>query len=95
MKLPHPNKEHNCNNKHLCKNKCFYSEKSRNCKDYCNLEYGHKGNCKCELEVNEHLCNNKCSILSNDCKIKCILPINHTGYCICGECGCPEKCELT
>jgi len=93
LEFPHENVPHNCNNQHFCKKSCYYKDKSRNCKNNCSLLYAHEGNCKCELDIDEHKCNKKCEI-SDYCSKFCVLRVNHSGQCLCGECSCPEACEL-
>ena len=85
--------EHNCNEKHFCKNECYLKDKSKNCKINCCLEYGHEEICICKINSDAHKCNKKCEI-TDECERDCILKAAHQGKCLCGKCKCPEDCEL-
>ena len=49
-------------------------------KGLCSLKAGHKGECICSIDRDEHICNGICNLFNlRNCKEKCILPTNHKG----------------
>ena len=101
--------DHNCGEKHYCKNECYLKGKALGCKDNCTLEYPHEGkehNCG-----KRHLCKEDCNLKNEakNCGEKCTLEYPHEGkehicsnkhYCK-NDCylkgkalGCEDNCTL-
>ena len=76
--------QHLCNSdKHICKELCYYNEKSIGCQEFCNKNAGHKDKHECSSKI--HLCKGKCYLqnFSRGCFSDCILKCEHNGNCIC------------
>ena len=78
---------------HLCEKKCHFLSISRNCHEACRREFGHDGDCICDLQKQEHICNKKCN-MPNCNNRDCVLKIGHQeGKCACDTCKCQQICH--
>ena len=96
--LSYGHTEQNCNcnevkKKHICQKECslFSLSKEKTCNNKCYLEYGHEGNCFCEIPQENHKCNKNCRTHQKPCTLNA----NHEKkFCLCCECKCDvEDCQ--
>ena len=73
-----------------CKNRCSLFEKARCCQGYCYKQFGHIGECLCNIQKENHLCSHKCHL----CEDFCNKALYHTDEHLCGrKHPCNHLCE--
>ena len=70
---------------HICDKECILYNKAKNCKQYCNMPFGHLGEHLCN-SISNHTCPNKCYYFGKckgECKENCIFTYGHKNQCSC------------
>ncbi|KAL0206555.1 hypothetical protein P9112_001862 [Eukaryota sp. TZLM1-RC] len=77
---------------HVCGQSCHFSS-LLGCAGSCTQQKNHKGDCRCSIPFESHLCGQECSL--DGCSDRCQEPhhVPHDRH-FCGTQGCPEKCPL-